>query len=172
MGQSLSSLQDLGVNPTLITGQSGYYYVKPPSPHYEFEKYLVRVDPKEGVFFIKAIGKDLDDSGFGIETKSHFSDIRSMVDSVYGSSELTDILFPGSIWDEFDDWMMGLRKNERYYIAHWENADGSVFSGNIEKIYLGANALSSSTGYVSLEYYGTKHSELSEKAKKVSAQVF
>ena len=172
MGQSLSDLQKNGLEPTQIENNLGYYSVSPKYTHPEFERYLVRIDEDEGVFFIKGIGKDISDNGYGTSTKARFDKLRKSIEGTYGKSELLSVLFPNSIWDEPEDWMMGLRKSERLHLAYWEKKDGATFPGEIGEIYLSANATSSSNGYLALEYYGKKHEELSEKANQLAAQVF
>jgi len=170
MGMSLDGLKALGVNPTMIA--TGYYKVNPLSPHPEFEEYIVRMDATEGVFWIKAIGKDISDSGYGFSTKSKFSETEQALSSAYGAGEMEDFLFPGSIWDELDDWMMSLRQDERFYLKKWEKADGTAIANGILSIYLAANATSSSKGYLILEYYGIEHELLSKKAKDEQSKVF
>lgn len=172
MGESLSTLEKNGLEPTPIKNNPGYYYVSPKLSHPDFEEYFVRIDEDEGVFFIKGIGKDISDNGYGSSTKSAFDGLRKSIENTYGKSELFSVLYPNSIWDEPEDWMMGLRKGERLHLAIWEKEDGTSISGNIGKIFVSANASSSSTGYVALEYYGKRHEELSEKAKLAAAWVF
>jgi hypothetical protein len=170
MGMSLDGLNALGANPTIIA--EAYYTVNPPSPHSDFEEYIVRLDPTEGVFWIKALGKDISDSGYGFSTKSKFSETEQALSSAYGTGELVNFLFPGSIWDELEDWMMSLCKDERFYFKKWEKSDGTAIANGILSIYLGANATSSSKGYLTLEYYGIEHERLSQKAKDEQSKVF
>ena len=170
MGMSLDGLKALGVNPTMIA--TGYYKVDPPSPHPEFERYIVQMDATEGVFWIKAVGKDIADSGYGFSTKSKFSEIDKALSAAYGTGQMVDLLFPNSIWDELDDWMMSIRKDERLYYKSWEKSDGSAIASGILSIYLGADASSSSNGYLTLEYYGMEHTRLMQKAKDEQSKVF
>lgn len=170
MGMSLDGLKVLGVNPTMIA--TGYYKVEPPSPHPGFEQYITRLDATEGVFWIKAMGKDIADSGYGFSAKSEFSEIDKALSAAYGAGEMVDMLFPNSIWDELDDWMMSLRKDERLYFKKWEKSNGTPIASGILSIYLGADASSSSEGYLTLEYYGLEHTRLSQKAKDEQSKVF
>ncbi|MBI9094742.1 MAG: hypothetical protein JEY71_07660 [Sphaerochaeta sp.] len=173
MGQSLETLEKNGLNPVLFSENSpGYYSVSPKYTHSEFETYLVRIDRDEGVFFIKGIGKDIQDSGYGVNTQSHFNDIRKAIDGTYGHSNLESYLFPSSIWDEPRDWMMAIRQDERVLLAIWEKSDGSFYPGDIESIYLAADATSSSIGYLAIDYYGKFYERLLEKSKQVAAEVF
>jgi hypothetical protein len=172
MGQPSSILETNGLNPTPIPNYPGYYYVLPKFTHPDFETYLVRIDEDEGVFLIKAIGKDISDNGYGTSIRSKFDELRKSIEGTYGESELISFLYPNSIWDEPEDWMMGLRKGDRIHMAQWENEDGTTLPGEISEIILAADATSSSEGYLAIEYYGKKYDELSEKAKKKAAQVF
>jgi hypothetical protein len=40
------------------------------------------------------------------------------------------IFAPGSIWDEPNDWMMALRKQERFLAAYWKK-NRKAYTGNI-----------------------------------------
>lgn len=172
MGDSLQVLQEGGLNPTPFKDLTNYYYVSPKSTHPEFESYFVRLDEEEGVFFIKAIGKDIHDNGYGSTVKGRFSDLRAGIGKTYGTSKIIDIFLPSSIWKDLDDWLMSIRQGDRFYAAHWESKNAEPLQGDIKEIYLAVEALSSTKGYLVLEYYGTHHSRLSEKAKFVDASVF
>jgi hypothetical protein len=171
MGMSLDGLGKLGVNPTVLSS-GGYYTVSPISPHREFEQYVVRLDPDEGVYWIKAIGKDIADSGYGFSTKSKFSEIEKALSASYGAGKLVDILFPNSIWDELDDWMMSIRQNERFYHKSWEKSNGATLAAGIASIYLAVKTTSSSKGYLTLEYYSTEYERLKQKAEDAESKVF
>ena len=171
MGQSLETLKTNGLNPTQINNQ-GYYYVSPKATHPDFEKYILRLDEDEGVFWIKAIGSDISDSGYGFTIKSKFNEIESSLQKTYGTGKLLDYLFPKSIWNEPEDWMMGIVKNERFYLRTWESLNGKAFPGNIESLGLGVLASSSSKGYIFLEYSGMNKKRLEQKIKDKASQVF
>ena len=72
-----------------------------------------------------------------------------MVSDAYGEYEEADFLLRGSIWDEPEDWMMALRRNERQLQAVWE---GQAMSNSVASVILGASALSTSDGYLVLQY--------------------
>lgn len=174
MGQSLETLKNNGLNPTNSTtnDDQGYYYVSPKATHPDFEKYIVQLDEDEGVFWIKAVGRDISDSGYGLTIKSKFSEIESSLQKTYGTGKLVDYLYPRSIWDEPGDWMMGIAKNERFYFRTWEMQNGKAFPGNIESLGLGVATSSSSKGYIFLEYSGMNKERLEQKIKDKAAQVF
>lgn len=171
MGDSLKKLEEDGLAPTAISS-AGYYYITPKNTHPDFERYLVRIDIDEGVFFIKAIGKDISDNKYGTNTKSKFDDIRKGLERTYGKSELTNILMPKALWKDADEWLMSIRQSERFYMAHWDTKVGSLIPQGYESIYLAVDATSSTKGYLVIEYYGARHAVLSEKSKQEAASVF
>lgn len=126
-----------------------YKLSKVPKPHSAFEAYAVKIGPKSGLCWIKAIGKDIETSVYGSSLKSEFKELGEKIAKVYGTGETTDALLPGSIWDEPNDFMMGLRKNERLLFTLWENPKNS---DKIETIALMASATGSNTAYLALEY--------------------
>lgn len=50
--------------------------------------------------------------------------LPTAVADTYGEYEEVDLLLPGSIWDEPEDWMMGLRQNERIVQSVWNQENG------------------------------------------------
>ena len=123
-----------------------------PKPHSAFESYVVKVSPKCGLCWIKAIGKDISTSTYGIELKSSFYDLKERLEKVYGESETTDMLFYGSIWNEPNDWMMGLIKNERILCSFWEKEKGLDLKENIKVVALAAMPINQNKGYLTIEY--------------------
>ena len=126
-----------------------YKLSKVPKPHSAFEAYAVKIGPKSGLCWIKAIGKDIETSVYGSTLKSEFEELRGKITKVYGTGETTDMLLPGSIWDEPKDFMMAMRKDERILFTVWENPKNS---DKIVQVAMLADAIGSNTGYVSLEY--------------------
>ncbi len=123
-----------------------------PKPHSAFESYVLKVSPNCGLCLIKANGKDISTNTYGVELKSSFYDMKERLEKVYGISETTDVLFPGSIWDEPNDWMMGILKDERILCSFWEKEKGLDLKDNINIIVLGVSAINQNKGYLILEY--------------------
>lgn len=139
------TLEELGTAEQLEPGK--YKLRSVPKPHASFESYIVQVAPKAGLCWIKAIGKDVRTSGFGVELKSAFDDLRVRLESTYGRPELYDRLLPDSIWEEQKYFMMSLLKKERLLAAIWKPTTGDLGS-----VGLIATASSGERGYLSLEY--------------------
>jgi len=163
-------LQDLkaktGKAPELV--QDDAYKVDPPNKNNMFETYVVKVHPKYGVYFIKAIGKNIETSGYGTEVKSAFNTLVAGVEKTYGKYKKTDYLQPKSIWNEGGDWMMGMVKKERYLFVQWNAKSGATLPSDIQSVFVVANALSSSKGYVVIEYYSPNDDKV--EAEKTAQQ--
>lgn len=159
MGMPLSKL-----NIAKATPKPGIYELRSvPNPHSAFESYIVQVSPSAGLCWIKALGRTLEVSAYGTELKSAFDDLKARLASNYGvPSQELDVLLPKSIWNEPRDWMMGLRKKERMLMAMWEKS----LPSSLRAVYIAASALSSSRGYVAVEYAFTNEASCEAELRK------
>ena len=82
-----------------------------------------------------------------------------------------DFLRSGSIWDEPEDWAMGLYKEERVLQSFWTFSPARSEDG-VQAVYLTANALSSSKGYVSLFYEFSNFDQCSKELDKAKNAAF
>jgi hypothetical protein len=124
-----------------------------PKPHAAFDNYILRISPKEGLYYIKGIGKTIDSDSFGINLKLAFQNIEKKLTKKYGKHESIDRLLSGSIWDDSNDYMMSLLQDERIVYANWEADHGSTLDEHLQMIFLGISAKDTSSGYVNIEYY-------------------
>lgn len=141
---------------------SGLFYrcMGVPKPHNDFEAYAVQYHKDAGLCMIKGIGKDVKENGYGGMVREKVEEIYSQVSSKYGKLEKSDFLLPSSIWNEPDEWLMGLVKSERVYAYSGEispSVDG------IATYLVAAGATSSDSGYVIVEFY-TENKEKCEVA--------
>lgn len=150
----------------------GLYYVVPTKQHPYFERYIAWIDEKEGLNYLKAIGKDIDTNSYGFELMSKFNSLETSLSKTYGKCDRMDFLMPGSIWDDLDDWMYALEKKERYLLSSWERKYGSTLPDELDSVYLGAKANSSNSGYVVLEYKFTNHDAIQEAQQEEDDSVF
>ncbi len=166
MGMSLDQLRSLtGEDPELF--QDDRYEVNPPNAHDMFEAYIVQVSPKYGVVWIKAIGKDITTNGHGTQLKRAFDNLVASIERTYGNYDKTDYLMRGSIWNEPEDFMMGIVKQDRYLGVRWLEEAGSNLPADISSIYMTAEASSSSEGHIILEYY-SPNKELADNEKQAA----
>lgn len=171
MGMSLQEVTKICKSiPEII--KDDIYSIVPPKTNDLFEKYIIGIDPNYGVYWIKAIGKDISTTGYGTAIKSTFNDLVSSIEGTYGKYEKIDYLEYGSIWDEPRDFMMGLVKKERALIACWNKSSFATLPSNIESIYVSVKAISSSTGYLSLEYYSDNYEKVEVVKKEKQDSVF
>jgi hypothetical protein len=122
------SLKDIGGKPEKV-GPGKYKLTNVPRPHSAFGMYVVQVAPVGGLCWIKAIGKTLATSSYGIELKSALKKMEQKLEASYGKHKTIDFLMPGSYWDEPRDWMTGLIKKERVFGAIWEAEEKSSLPG-------------------------------------------
>ena len=122
-----------------------------PKPHSEFERYIVQYDQAVGWCLIKGIGVDHNDNSFGTKIKSSVKEITGQITSKYGAPKTSvDRVRNGSIWDEPEDYMTSLVKNERLAFNLWEL--DPVIDG-IEQIFVGPKALSRGKAYLIVEFH-------------------
>lgn len=147
------------------------YIIIPVKPHPDFVKYIAWIDETEGLYYIKAFGKDIKTNGYGIEIREIFNSVKQTLIKNYGDCEIVDFLLPDSYWDDGDDWMYSISKKERYFFAAWTQKKSTNLPENIEGIYLSVDADSSYAGYVLLEYEFSNNIIVNEKLKKAEADI-
>jgi hypothetical protein len=171
MGMSLQELKaKTGKEPEPV--QDDLYKVDPVNKNNMFEAYIVRVHPKYGVYLIRGIGKNIETSGYGTEVKSAFNTLVAGVEKTYSKYKKTDFLRSKSIWNESRDWMMGMVKKERFLFAEWSAESGATLPADIKNIFVAANALSNSKGYVVIEYYSPNDDKVTEEKTAQQDSVF
>ena len=120
--------------------------------HPDFELYTVVLTPQHGLCRISATGKDVNTNVYGDALKDKFSSLSVALSEKYGKPDSSfDYLKKGSIWNESQDWMISLHKNERVLSQYWIKKQTSL-PDSLQAITLEANALSQSKGWVSLFY--------------------
>ena len=171
MGMTLDQVKTkTGKNPELV--QDDLYRVDPPNKNDMFESYIVQISPKYGIVWIKAVGKDITTNGYGIQLKTAFDNLVSGIERSYGKYDKTDFLLRGSIWNDPEDFMMGLLRKDRYLMANWELKYGSTLPNDIISIGVIATASSSTKGYISLEYYSPDEKKVADEKKSQQDSVF
>ena len=104
--------------------QENVYEVTPTKANDMFETYYVRIDPDYGVYWLKAIGKDLYTNGYGERLKSTFESLVGSIRKTYGEELYrVDELHEGSIWGDSDKFMYALQHGDRELYATWSKFD-------------------------------------------------
>jgi hypothetical protein len=151
MGMSLNDLTAAGCG-TKPVAPGKYLVDNVPKPHSLFEKYAVQIGPQSGLSWIKAIGKTIPTSVFGMELKSAFDSLETKLASTYGRFDRTDLLLPDSIWNEPRDWMQGLLNRERYLMSAWSKDKRSTLTDSLTSVAVACTAIDTDSGYLSVEY--------------------
>ncbi|MDF1670620.1 MAG: hypothetical protein P1U83_13495 [Roseovarius sp.] len=103
----------------------GFYYLKPPKTHPEFETYVISGSDSFGVCRISAIGKDHNDDEWGLSIKAKYEEIIKALEKKYGVGEREEFLRPGALYDDPEDFSRAISKNQRIHQIYWENvSDG------------------------------------------------
>lgn len=138
-----------------------------PKKHSSFENYVLKIGPKSGLSWIKAIGKSIQTNDFGISVKASFEEMKDKLAKKYGQPEEYDFLLTGSIWNEPNDWMNGIINGERSLVASWKSSSTQTLPNNLESIFLGAQAEDTSSGYLIIEYSFTNHKASEEEIAEI-----
>lgn len=140
-----------------------------PNKHPDIESYIIQYAEKVGVCMIKGISVDIRDNVFGSNIQSKIEQIKEQISSKYGAGDDIRYLQSGSIWDEPEDWMVGLAKDERTFATEWNMAtpiDGTSI------IFLAAKAINRETGYFVVEFYSSDHKKCDEVRNADEASSF
>jgi len=115
--------------------------------------YSVKYVDGVGICYVNAIGKTIENDSFGFTTKQRVDAIAKQLRQKYGvETDKGDFLFPGSIWDDPDDWMMGIRRKERIYAYLWSSKDGFKPVGEVAELAVAAQAVSGYAGLVQVGF--------------------
>jgi len=113
--------------------------------------YFIQAHPKIGVCFVKAIGKDINRDSRGIMTKAEIKKLALQIEQTYGpQTAIRDSLSPRSKFKAADEWLMGVKEDERAFSYDW--TDGR-YPNDIESIHVFARATDAETGYATVEFY-------------------
>ncbi|MDR2887915.1 MAG: hypothetical protein LBV26_07955 [Bacteroidales bacterium] len=165
MGMSLAQVKAVSKTEPVHV-QDDVYEITPPKTNDMFETYYVRIDPEYGVYWLKAIGKDVNTNNYGHELISVFNSLAESIEKTYGNYEKIDRreVGLGNIPDFF---MKALEDGARTLGALWQKEYGSTLPDEIETIAITVEALSEDLGYVALEYSFSNTAKVKAKADSV-----
>ena len=160
--------QDLTENNVKILVEEGNsFMVEPPSPHSSFDAYLLNIDSEFGLYSIFAISDSISTSENGQQFLSEYNHIKEQLISSYGDpTKDINYLSYGSIWDEPQDFMMSLIKQDRLLGCIWELDEDN---GNMT-VSLIPRVESLSSGFLAIVYHSSNYDEIQarEDAKEAS----
>ena len=170
MGWTVEDLKNNGITFTTRkkTQNITTYDVFPKTTHPSFESYSVAIDDVKGVYKINIFGNDIETSIYGTALKEEYEKIKNQISITYGTPKSYDYLRSGSIWDEPNEWMKSLEKEERVLHSFWY----PVPKETIESIFLEAIALGSDSGYLFLSYQSNDIDEILARRDSALSNVF
>lgn len=157
-----------------VEGTPGYYQcASVPNPHSAFDFYVVFSTQSQGVCLIRGVGENLDDTSYGVATKSKTDEIAGQIASNYGEhTSIMDQVLPDFIWDSNSDWLMAIRQSERMYAYVWDSEEGYTPRNGVSQVYVAAAATGRSTGYVTVEFVGENNDDCQQEVSDQESSVF
>ena len=147
-------LQDIGGNKLLVA---------PAKRHPLFSEYYVQVSPTYGVVWVKGVGTIIGNDANGYGTQEQISKLSSQLALKYGASKKVDILQHGALWEESRDWVMSLLQQERSFFHIWEHSKSPELPSDLETVFLGVAAYSSSESSPIIEYASTRFKDAEQE---------
>jgi hypothetical protein len=138
-------------------------------PHPDFEFYVAQVSPRSGLCYVKGVSKPVRTSGYGTELRTQFETVRDEVSAAYGHYRTVDMLLSDSMWEGPRDWMAGLAERERLLFAHWTEETRATLRPHLTTVFVAANAKTSQSGYVVVEYYFDNEPECQQEIDDANA---
>ena len=128
------------------------YRVKVPQPNSEFEFYTVLATPSTGICSITGYGKDYKNDAYGTQVRSSYNGLQEALNSKYGRNKSFDFIRNGALWDDADEFIWSLHKNERTLTTYWDDEELSNMPANMGSVNLRVTAVSPQAAYVVLTY--------------------
>lgn len=147
-----------------VRGEEDAYTITPKKSHSVFKTYIVRIDDKYGLYYVKAQTDSIEVNKYGKELKEVFYDFEPRLEKSYGKPELFDDLIDKySYLSGEDDWTHALKEGARELYAKWQPAEnGAVLKDDIiyVKLWVESNY---SYGNMYLEYYFDNTDDVNSK---------
>jgi len=159
--EELDVVEDLG---------GGRYIINVPSPHSEFEVYVVWASDAQGVCLVRGVGKNHDNDRYGQSVRTAFDKLERALEERYGEFGKGDFLNAGALWDEADEWVMSIHQSERAYQSVWDAESGSELPDSIVEIILNIDAVSSSSAWIGLQYRMANFDECQQELEALDSQ--
>lgn len=116
-----------------------------------FDELRVIITKKYGLVRITAYTETKDTNVYGDNIKDDFKNLYNALSKKYGEGIKYDFLRKGSIWNEPEDYTMGLLKEERHLAAFWTKDDG-LKSEDLIGISLQILMLNNESYFIGLTY--------------------
>jgi hypothetical protein len=144
-----------------------WYIITPPNTHELFEIYAVQIHPTYGVYFIKAVSRNISTNGHGTELITRFNNLVSNIERAYGKYLRRDKLISNTSLTDSQYFMHTLSRGDRELIVFWHRDEGSRLPEDILEIIVAAQAEYSSRGNIVIEYYSINYNRIEEEQSSV-----
>tara|TARA_Y100001978_G_scaffold147340_1_gene132347 strand:+ start:504 stop:1097 length:594 start_codon:yes stop_codon:yes gene_type:complete len=162
VGESIESIKNKGVK--LQKAENYWYYTRNlPTGNSKLKTYALLVTPKSGLCKIIANTKPTYSNMFGDQLIKEFEFFETALGKKYGKSKEVNYLKSGSIWNRGKDWMMGIKRKERYLRAIWSREYGSNLPSYIYGILLDTEVRKLDEGLISIHYEFTNKDKCIEE---------
>lgn len=144
------------------------YYITPKKSHPLFEKYIVWISEKYGVYYIKGLSEVITTTEDGTEVKNKFENIILTLERKYGKFERIDEIKPQYVINDSTQWMDTIKDDARMYCGVWKASDYEnelIYFDGLNSIILyldNVNSYSSNKAYIYIEYQFKNYSDAEE----------
>jgi hypothetical protein len=144
----------------VLDGGGGGYIIKPPDASKKFDEYLVLAPKDFGLIMVSA-SETVETNVYGYSLKTEYENIQDMLVSNYGEPVTDDdYLLTGSIWNEPDDWLSALAKEERKLSSSWKvNGTTIYLYASCENPYYGKGKINLIYYFPSFDTYNKQQEE-------------
>jgi hypothetical protein len=165
-GMSLEQVRQIS-RTTPINTENDHYTITPPNTHELFATYVVQIHPTYGVYFIRAISRNISTNRHGTELLTLFNNLVFNIERTYGKYLKRDTLNPESIFTESQYFMHTLSRGDRELAVFWHRDEGSNMPDDLLEISLYVEARISSIGYIVIEYFSMNFDKIEEEQSSV-----
>ena len=172
VGYAVEDFEALGVEFSQSEDNEYLYFTpEPPRTHPDFEMWALLIHPSTGLCELRVAGKDIETTPHGTSMTSAFLGMVTSLRDSYGEQQNNISLESGSIWDEPEDWTMGVLRGERVVQAVWKEEYGSNLPSNIEEIILQVRMQSRHNGFFLLQYRFENYEECTNSIEEEKRSV-
>ena len=118
IGMTLEQVSQIS-RTTPVNIEDDWYRITPPNTHELFETYFVQIHSTHGVYFIKAISRDIRTNVHGTELIGRFNNLVSNIERTYGNYLRRDNINSESIFNRSQDFMFALSRTGRLWIKKY-----------------------------------------------------
>ncbi|MCL2380336.1 MAG: hypothetical protein FWC64_01940 [Treponema sp.] len=167
-GMSLEQISQISRTvPEPLRDRDNWFLITPPNTHELFDIYLVSIHPVRGVYFIRAVSREIRTNTHGAELIAHFNTLVSGIERIYGSYLRRDRMISDTRLTSSQFFMNTLSRGDRELIVFWHREEGSTLPDDIYEIIISAEAISSFIGYIMLDYYSIYFDAIEEERSSV-----